>query len=168
MVEFSLPSPYRASLFHPVKFCANRTCNQPNQTKQAAAIKSNSQIPREQMGTFLRYSLLAPPRDHKAVLSEVTLGGTHCSSIADVFSSEMGKGGIKKRSVQAEEQQMAGCDYTGSKDSATERSFIFQALCSQDLHAISWMWFALRAISTAVKFRQMNSVVFNKFHKATK
>jgi len=99
---------------------------------------------------------------------EVTLGGTHCSSIADVFSSEMGKGGIKKRSVQAEEQQMAGCDYTGSKGSATERSFIFQALCSQDLHAISWMWFALRAISTAVKFRQMNSVVFNKFHKATK
>lgn len=63
---------------------------------------------------------------------------------------------------------MARQDCTGSEGSAAERSFSFQVLCSQDLHAISWMWFALRAISTAVKFQQMNNVVFNKFHKANK
>lgn len=59
---------------------------------------------------------------------------------------------------------MAGGDCEGEK-AAAPRRFSFQVSCSQDLHAISWMWFAPRAISTAVKFQQMNNVVFNKFHK---
>lgn len=59
-----------------------------------------------------------------------------------------------------------GREGKGREGSTTECRFSFQVLCSQDLHAISWMWFALRAISTAVKFQQMNNVVFNKFHKA--
>lgn len=52
------------------------------------------------------------------------------------------------------------------EEAALQPRFSFQVWCSQDLHAMSWMWFAPRAISTAVKFQQMNNVVFNKFHRA--
>lgn len=71
----------------------------------------------------------------------------------------------EKSSVSLEELQMARRDCKG-RGGSTQCRFSFQVSCSQDLHAISWMWFAPRATSTAVKFQQMNNVVFNKFHQA--
>lgn len=57
-------------------------------------------------------------------------------------------------------------DVTEGREAALRARSSFQVSCSQDLHAISWMWFAPRAISTAVKFQQMNNVVFNTIHQA--
>lgn len=57
----------------------------------------------------------------------------------------------------------SGCE---GREAALRAPFPLSNPVLQELHAISWMWFAPRAISTAVKFQQMNNVVFNKFHQA--
>lgn len=77
-----------------------------------------------------------------------------------------GKRNVRKARGQSGRHDGEGTSAVGRKIAKGEQRFSFQVLNSQVLHAMSWMWFTPRANWTAVKFQQMNHVVFNKLHKA--